>query len=126
MFDETDPILVRLREVCLALPEAAERVSHGRPTFRVAKLFAVYGGGEKSPDGHLPHDSALLFIADPSDVVALDDDERFFVPAYYGPFGWRAVDLDRDDVGWDEVAELVDASYRRVANKRQLATLDGG
>jgi hypothetical protein len=124
MFEDGDPLLGRLRDLCLALPEVEERVSHGRPTFRVSKQFAVYGGGEKSPDGHLRHDSALLFIADPSEVVALDDDERFFVPAYYGPSGWRAVDLDRGDVGWDEVAELVDASYRRVANKRQLAALD--
>ena len=33
--------------------------------------------------------------------------------------------LDRDDVGWDEVAELLDASYRQVANRRQLAALAG-
>jgi hypothetical protein len=124
MFDDADPLLGRLRDLCLSLPEAEERVSHGRPTFRVSKQFAVYGGGERTPDGHLRHDSALLFIADPSEVVALDDDGRFFVPAYYGPSGWRAVDLDRDDVGWDEVAELVDASYRTVANKRQLAALE--
>jgi hypothetical protein len=124
MFDDADPLLGRLREICLSLPEVEERVSHGRPTFRVAKQFAVYGGGEKSPDGHIRHDGAVLFIADPAEVVALDDDPRFFVPAYYGPSGWRAVDLDREDVGWDEVAELVDASYRRVANKRQLAALD--
>jgi predicted DNA-binding protein (MmcQ/YjbR family) len=124
MFDDGDPLLGRVREICLSLPEAEERVSHGRPTFRVSKQFAVYGGGEKSPDGHLRHDAALLFIADPSEVVALDDDERFFVPAYYGPSGWRAIDLDRAGVDWDEVAELVDASYRRVANKRQLTALD--
>jgi hypothetical protein len=124
MYDDADPLLRRLREICLAFPEAEERVSHGRPTFRVSKLFAVYGGGEKSPEGHVPHDAALLFIADPSEVVALDDDDRFYVPAYYGPFGWRAIDLDRDDVGWEEVRELVDASYRTVANKRQLAALD--
>jgi hypothetical protein len=123
MYDDADPLLGPLREICLALPEAEERISHGRPTFRLAKQFAVYGGGERSPEGHLRHDTALLFIPDPGEAAALDDDARFFVPAYYGPFGWRAVDLDRDDVGWDEVAELVDASYRTVANKRQLAAL---
>jgi hypothetical protein len=45
MFDEDDPLLGRVRELCLRLPETEERVSHGRPTFRVAKQFAVYGGG---------------------------------------------------------------------------------
>ncbi len=126
MFDDADPLLRRVRELCLAFPEADERVSHGRPTFRVAKQFAVYGGGQKSADGHLRHDHALLFIADPAEVMALDQDDRFFVPAYYGPAGWRATDLDREDVDWAEVAELVDASYRMVANKRQLTALDAG
>jgi predicted DNA-binding protein (MmcQ/YjbR family) len=124
MFDDDDPLLARVREICLAFPEAEERVSHGRPTFRVAKQFAVYGGGERSSDGHVRHDSALMFIADPAEVEALDQDERFFVPAYYGPAGWRALDLDRADVDWQEVAELVDTSYRMVANRRQLAALD--
>jgi hypothetical protein len=123
MFDDADPLLGRLRALCLALPEVEERVSHGRPTWRVAKQFAQYGGGERTPDGHVRHDHALLFVPDPGEVGALDQDERFFLPAYVGPFGWRAVDLDRDDVDWDEVAELVDASYRQVANKRQLAAL---
>jgi predicted DNA-binding protein (MmcQ/YjbR family) len=123
MFDDDDPLLAQVRSLCLALPEAEERVSHGRPTFRVAKQFAVYGGGEKSPEGHVRHDHALLFIPDPGEVGALDQDERFFLPAYYGPAGWRALDLDRDDVAWDEVAELLDASYRQVANQRQLAAL---
>ena len=125
MFDEHDPLLARVRELCLAFPEAEERVSHGRPTFRVSKQFAVYGGGQKSPQGHVRHDHALLFVADPADAPALDQDDRFFVPAYYGPAGWRATDLDGDDVDWSEVAELLDASYRSVANERQLAALDG-
>jgi hypothetical protein len=124
MFEDDDPLLARVRQLCLAFPEAQERVSHGRPAFRVAKQFAVYGGGEKSPDGHLRHDRALLFVADPADTPALDQDERFFVPAYYGPAGWRATDLDRHDVDWAEVAELVDSAYRMVANRRQLAALD--
>jgi predicted DNA-binding protein (MmcQ/YjbR family) len=124
MFDEDDPLLARVRSLYLTLPEAEERVSHGRPTFRVAKQFAVYGGGRKSPAGHVRHDRALLFVADPADAPALDQDDRFFLPAYYGPSGWRATDLDRDDVDWSEIAELVDTSYRSVANRRQLAALD--
>ena len=36
--------LVALRQICLALPGAEEKVSHGRPTFRAGKIFAVFGG----------------------------------------------------------------------------------
>ncbi len=125
MFDEGDPHLARVRALCLAFPEAEERVSHGRPTFRVAKQFAVYGGGRKTPDGHEQHPHALVFIADAAEVEALDHDERFFLPAYYGPSGWRALDVDDPDCDWDEVAELVETSYRMVANKRQVRALDG-
>lgn len=123
MFGDDDPGLRRLREVCLALPGAEEVVSHGRPTFRVGKIFAVFGGGVKlRPGEHEPHPHALLFKADPGEVAALDEDPRFFLPAYYGPFGWRGIDLDDPD--WAEVAELVDASYRLVAPRRRVAELD--
>ncbi len=124
MFDDDDPLLARLRELCLGFPEVEERVSHGRPTFRVAKQFAVYGGGRKTPDGHERHDHAVLFIADVAEVEALDQDERFFLPAYYGPSGWRGTDLDAPGCDWQEVAELVESSYRGVANRRQLRALE--
>ena len=41
MYDEHDPLLARVRALCLALPDAEERVSHGRPAWRVAKQFAA-------------------------------------------------------------------------------------
>lgn len=35
--------LTRLRKVCLALPEAFEKVSHGEPTFWIHKrMFAMF------------------------------------------------------------------------------------
>ena len=36
MFDDGDPLLVRVREIALAFPGAAEKVSHGRPAFTTA------------------------------------------------------------------------------------------
>lgn len=120
MFDDADPVLNRLRGLALALPEATEQISHGRPVFRCGKLFATYGGGEKG--SKVRRDTALLFIPDPGERAALDQDERFFVPAYYGPAGWLALDLSLDS-DWDEVAELLDASFRQVAPKRAIAQL---
>ncbi|WP_145726069.1 MmcQ/YjbR family DNA-binding protein [Nocardioides sp. J9] len=125
MFSDDDPGLARLREICLALPGAEEKVSHGRPTFRAGKIFAVFGGSEKvRPGEHRMVPCALIFTPDEVDLPALDADERFFVPAYYGPSGARALDLAAPDVDWEEVAELVDASYRRVAPRRLVAELD--
>ena len=55
---------------------------------------------------------------------------RFFEPAYLGPYGWLGLDLARAGsvarVAWDEVAELVDASYRLTAPARLVRLLDDG
>jgi hypothetical protein len=124
MFDDADPILGRVREIALALPDATEVVAHGQPTFRCGKMFANYGGGLKG--GKIRYDHSVLFIPDESEKPALEEDPRFYVPAYYGPYGWLALILDGDgDPDWDEVAELLDASYRQVAPKRSVAKLDG-
>ena len=125
MYSDDDPGLRELRELCLAYPGAEEHVSHGRPTFRAGKIFACFGGSEKlAPGEHRRVPSALIFKADDVELPALDEDERFFVPAYYGPSGWRALDLADPEVDWDEVAELVDTSYRLVAPRRRIAELD--
>ncbi len=125
MFSDDDPGLTELRAIALALPGAEEKVSHGRPTFRVNKIFAAFGGSEKlSPGNHRQVPSALIFTPDPVDLPGLEEDDRFFVPAYYGPYGARAIDLAAPEVDWNEIAELVDASYRQVATKRLVAELD--
>lgn len=125
MFTDDDPGLAELRRICLALPGAEERISHGRPTFRAGRIFAAFGGSEKiRPGEHRMVPSAFIFTPDEVDLPAIDADDRFFVPAYYGPHGGRAIDLASPAVDWAEIAELADASYRRIAPKRLLAELD--
>ncbi|WP_439029428.1 MmcQ/YjbR family DNA-binding protein [Gordonia terrae] len=121
MFDDADPLLGRVREIALALPDATEVVAHGRPTFRCGKMFGNYGGGVKGTK--VRHDQSILFIAEESERPALQEDPRFFVPAYLGPSGWLGLILD-DATDWDEVAELLDASYRQIAPRRSVAKLD--
>ncbi|PSK98216.1 putative DNA-binding protein (MmcQ/YjbR family) [Haloactinopolyspora alba] len=118
MYSDDDPYLAELRRVCLAFPEAAEVEAWGRPTFRAGKkMFALFGGDDEHP-------YAVIVKADPAERRALLDDGRFYVPPYHGPSGWVALDFTAADVDWDEVRELVDASYRQVALKRMLTALD--
>ena len=122
-FDDGDPILARLRAVCLALPGADMKVSHGHPAFFTKKIFAIYGAVTKGDHHAGDHDHALVFLPSEDDREALEQDERIFTPAYWGPYGWRGIDLD-GDVDWDEVAELVEDSFRMTAAKKLISELD--
>lgn len=117
MYAEGDLGLAELRAICLALPEATEVESWGRPTFRAKKIFATYGSGTDHPH-------SVIFKPDDDERPALAQDPRFFVPPYFGPSGWLALDFEAAPVDWDEVAELVEVSYRSVALKRMLQVLD--
>ena len=124
MFDDDDPVLARVRELALDLPGADEKVSHGRPAFFTKKVFAYYGGSVRLEGEWTPHDHAIVVLPDPADRLALLEDERVFVPAYLGPSGWLGMDLELRRTDWDEVGELLDASFRLTAGKRLVADLD--
>lgn len=115
--DPQHPLIVRLRAICLPYPDAVEVNVWGRPTFRAGKkIFVVAGSSMAIP-------ISMVFKPDPDDEPALRQDTRVFVPPYFGASGWLALPLEIVD-DWTEIAELVDASYRQVALKRQLAALD--
>jgi hypothetical protein len=113
--------LERVRLLCLALPEATEKEAWGDPTWRVRdKIFAMQKGNYergrpsvwvKAPEG----DQSALVASDP---------DRFFVPPYVGGKGWVGVHLDGAEPDWEELAELVEDSYRLIAPKRLAALLD--
>lgn len=123
MFDDNDPVLARVRELALAYPSADEKVSHGRPAFFTKKIFGYYGGSVRQDGDWVQHPRCVMVLPDPDDRLALIDDPRCFVPAYLGPSGWIGLDLD-DNTDWDEVDELLDASFRLTAGKRLIAQLD--
>lgn len=113
--------LKRVRDICLALPEANEKEAWGRPTFRIRgkKMFAMYMDNHHD-DGRL----ALWVNAPPGeqDLLVEADRDCCFVPPYMGPSGWVGLRLDRE-VNWDEVADLVLESYRMAAPKKLIARL---
>ena len=112
-YAEREQVLAKLREICLALPETSERLSHGAPTFfvRGKRSFLMvltnhHGDGRfaiwcAAPEGM----QAMLVEADP---------ERFFVPPYVGHRGWLGVRLDRG-LDWNEVAGIAEDAYAEVA-----------
>ncbi len=124
MFDDDDPLLARVREITLALPGAAEKVSHGRPAFFTTKVFAYYGGSVKVDGDWVQHEQSVMVLPDREEREALMPDARVYVPGYLGAYGWVGLDLTAAAEGWDEVAELIETSYRATAPKRLVADLD--
>jgi hypothetical protein len=123
MFDDNDPLLRKVRELALAFPDAAEKISHGHPAFYTTKVFAYYGGSVKVDGVYELHEHSLVVLLPPDEREALID--RCYVPAYLGPSGWLGIDLS-DDTDWEEIRELLDASYRHTAGARRVARLDAG
>ena len=113
--------LRQVREICLALPEVTERLSHGSPTWFAGKKTMVMYLDDHHGDGRL-----ALWVAAPAGVqrdMVEQEPDRFFVPPYVGTRGWLGVRLDRTP-DWDEVADIVEEAYRVVAIKRLLRQLD--
>ncbi|MGB3771636.1 MAG: MmcQ/YjbR family DNA-binding protein [Rhodococcus sp. (in: high G+C Gram-positive bacteria)] len=125
-FRDDDPLLAMVRRRALAFPGAYEKVSHGRPNFRTAKVFAIYGATVKGDHYASRWDRSLQVLPDADEHDALLEDSRFFVPAYTGSGGWVGLDLTVTEPDWSEVDELLDMSFRRTAARTLIAELDAG
>ena len=110
--------LARLRAACLRLPEAEEAGGVGNPSFKVrSKIFAMQHGHRGRPS---------CWVKAPEGVQGMlvdHDAERFFVPPYVGHHGWVGIWLDGDP-DWEELADLVEESYRLTAPRRRVAQLE--
>jgi hypothetical protein len=116
-------LVARLREICLAFPEASERMSHGEPTWFAGKgkVFAML-------DNH-HHGSPHLSVWLPQPMGLQEslieaDKERYFRPPYVGPRGWVGVVLDTKP-DWKLVEQLVREAFVHVAGRRTSGVARG-
>jgi hypothetical protein len=105
-----------VRELALALPSTIERPSYGTPGFRVAdRLFA-----------RIREEGDVLVVwvdgLDEKEFMIAADPATFFTTPHYD--GHPTVLVRMDAVGRDELAELLEASWRIRAPKRLVAALD--
>jgi hypothetical protein len=113
--------LERLRKICLAIPGAVEKPSHGEPTWFTGpkgKVFAMFDnhhhGGEHIsvyvPAGH-----------EVQEMLVAQDPNRYWVPPYVGHKGWVAIVLDTKP-DWKAVARLVQEAFATVATPPRRRT----
>lgn len=115
----TDALLERLRGICAGLPGSEEYVMVHHPAFRVGKKPFVIIGMEQMTKG------ATLSINFGREAQhQLLGDARFSRTPYIGQHGW--VTIAYGQLRQRELPTLVLESYRRVANRKQLAALKDG
>jgi predicted DNA-binding protein (MmcQ/YjbR family) len=115
-YDDSNPAIKRLREVCLKLPEVFEKEAWGECTFRVTggSMFAMTDCDHHG-SGHI-----AVWVKAPAmvqEILVNSDAKRFFVPPYMGPKGWVGVRIDYK-VKWDEVAGILKDGYEMSLPKR--------
>ncbi len=114
---KADPILARLRKICLSLPDTTEKMAWGHPTFRVVgKMFAGYEEiqGKMAVGFKLEVPHAELRMQDP----------RFIQSVQFRTHRWVSMDAAQID-DWDDVHEMIMEGYRLAAPKKMLAKLEG-
>ena len=106
--------LIRVRRICLAMPEVSERLSHGAPTWWARKrTFAMFLNNHHN-DGHIgvwaastPGEQAALIATSP---------KTYYRPPYVGVKGWVGIDLDHID-DEDLAGHLTDAWQLVIAGQ---------
>lgn len=112
--------LERLRAIALALPETAERLSHGSPGFHIQKgKFFAYIWHNHHSDGET---AVMVKCADRDEQAMLieADPAFYYSPPYLGPLGWIAMRVGAADTDWDRVGDRVARSWELVAPRRLL------
>jgi hypothetical protein len=124
MYDDADPVIDRVRKLCLALPDVFEKEAWGECTFRVTggTMFAMTDNNHHG-SGHI----AVLVKAPPGvqEMLVTAAPQRFFVPPYVGPKGWVGMRLDHD-VDWDELADVLKDGHAMSAPTHRRAQVAGG
>jgi predicted DNA-binding protein (MmcQ/YjbR family) len=103
----------RIRDVCLELPVVVAKDVRQHTKFTVKTKAFCYFLVDHHGDGML---GVVVKTRDgENEQMVRNDPQRFYSPAYVGPKGWVGIRVDVNPVPWENVATLVEDSYRLVA-----------
>jgi hypothetical protein len=111
--------LEMVRELCLALPGTAEKISHGIPAFSVGgKMFAYFR------DNHHGDGKTVVCVKtsgrEEQDMLIDAEPDLYSWPAYIGPQGWIAINIAPADTDWQHVEDRIARSWELAAPRRLL------
>lgn len=114
MSDSHEKHLERVRGICAALPQNAEKRSHGEPTFFVGKKVYVMFANNHHNDGHI---AVWIPVAAGLQPVLIETSpQKFFHPPYVGVRGWVGIELSQ--VTDDELESLIHNAWKLIAPKK--------
>lgn len=103
-----------VRQICLSLPGTSEKLSHGEPTFFVAKKVFTMVADNHHGDGRI----AIWIPAPPGLQKILIDahPETYFKPPYVGVRGWIGIELTA--ISNADLAHHILAAWQLIAPKK--------
>jgi len=118
--DKGEEHVERVRQICLALPETWEKISHGEPTFFVGKRVFAMCATNHHNDGHY----AVVIPAAIGIQAALIEanSKKFYRPPYVGGAGWVGIELPR--VKDKELAMHLQEAWRLIAPEKLHVALE--
>ena len=110
-----DDQIQRVRRLCLSLPGATEKLSHGEPTFFVKKKVFVMFSNNHHNDGHV----AVCIPAPSGEQEALiaSFPKIYYRPPYVGVKGWVGIELSQ--IGDDELGGHLSEAWKLVSAPRR-------
>src|SRR5215472_10960192 len=106
LFRVIDPVLERVRKLCLSLPETSEVNSWGHPNFRAGKqTFVTFEWFKGRP--------SIAFRLNTAGIGFLAGRKQFFITPY-GRGRWVSLWAD-GRIRWGLVSKLAHRSYETVA-----------
>lgn len=119
MSPDPEADLARLREAAMALPAAAEKVSHGQATFFIegGKVFAYFTHNHHN-DGRTAVLVKTTGLDEQATLIDLDP-ALYFRPAYIGHRGWIGICVTAE-TDWDHIGDRVAQSWELIAPRRLL------
>lgn len=115
--DTGEQYVERVRRICLSLPEAWEKLSHGEPTFFVGKKVFAMCSINHHNDGHFAVTiPAAIGI---QQMLIERSPEKFYRPPYVGGAGWVGIELP--EVSDEELSLHLSEAWRLIAPPKLLA-----
>lgn len=108
--------LAKVSALCSALPEVVRTNMDRHAAFTVRGKKFAYVLNDHHGDG-IVSVCARAFPGENTRLVAAQP-RKYYLPAYIGPRGWVGLRLDCSRVDWDEVRDIVTASYLQTAPKK--------